>query len=159
MAAMTLATPYVVALLAGLLGLAVQQTRRLHLARRSSRWPSVEGELKRGAPMKAEGAVAPGRGRVTGHYWIERLRYTYTVAGRRYSGSVPSYLGAATRSVAGGPLPPDNPPRRTRVLVYYDPQDPGRAVLQPGPTPRLYVEAILAWAAVLIAVVVVAATA
>lgn len=76
----------------------------------SQRWPSTEGEIL----DAAERPASP-------------LRYRYTVRGQRYTGERVSFH----RRQPAAALSQHYPPGKS-VPVYYDPSDPGRAVLEPG---------------------------
>jgi len=131
-------------------------TLRLLLARRSADWPWVEGELRRSAPHHVEELVGLGRGTLTGHYWEARLRYQYIVNGQRYSGSDRTYVGPGTLAAAALRRWVPGIPRRSTVRVYYDPEAPQRAVLEPGARRSLYLDTVLAWLGVGVALLLAA---
>ena len=100
-------------------GSAVMGTRR---ASSTQAWPSVSGEILEADVVPRSGSGAPYR---------VALRYRYTVAGREYegtredaaSGEIHDTLDAA-RAHAMRCAP------GTPVEVYYDPREPGTAVLE-----------------------------
>lgn len=88
----------------------------LQPALRSLRWPAASGEITESDPVAG-------------------VRYTYTAAGRVYTGSRVSFhdsglfsgrLGAPTAQTPAGY------PAGMVVQVYYDPKAPDRSVLEPG---------------------------
>lgn len=67
--------------------------------------------------------------------WVARVVFTYEVNGRRYAADTPEWtiIGAGWGADAEGVVA--RYPRGARVPVRYDPANPHRAVLRPGPLP------------------------
>jgi hypothetical protein len=89
----------------------------LRKARTMSRWPTVAGRIS------STWSVLDG----------ERMRYDYEVAGRHYVGRRISWrVGGGTSTAEPTPqeLAEKYPPG-SNVAVYYDPQHPSTAVLEP----------------------------
>jgi hypothetical protein len=111
----------------GGLWLAAEQGYYLLYGVRSRQWPSTDGRI-----LEARAGALPNqlpRGR-----WYPgglRLAYEYTVGRERYVGSRSSWRGYWPRLGTAVRLALHYQAQR-KVRVWYDPNDPRRAVLQPG---------------------------
>lgn len=68
-----------------------------------------------------------------GDSYLPDVGYEYEVGGRRYTGSRYCYAEVGTNSKAWHKVAAARPPG-ARVTVWYNPADPGEAILHPGPT-------------------------
>lgn len=114
------------------IGLLQDRVRLLHDGINSLQWPTVTGTILEAEATRIAGAQAgPG--------WQVRVRYQYQVDDQEYSADRLRFsrqLGGRTQVQAGDELLPyvlGGP-----ILVYYDPNRPGRSVIVPGPDPRAW---------------------
>lgn len=130
----------------------VENTR---LARESSGWPTVEGEIVRSAVDKEVSTTSPGRGSVT---YRAVVHYRYRVADVDYAGERVALGEYATADPADAEAIVGRYPVGRRLPVHYRPGAPGTAVLEVGEhgAPWLYaalggvfvlVGLVLAWIA------------
>ena len=114
-----------VLILAGL-GLVAFMRRRHALVRASQAWPAVPGTVLESAVRRY------GRSVETRWRYYPAVRYRYEVEGRAYTGRRLYFdeMAWASRSSAAR-LAHKYPPGAT-VTVRYDPDDPARALLEPG---------------------------
>jgi hypothetical protein len=113
--------------LAGLLSIAYGIYLVL-LARKSAEWPKTEGTVTR---FKITQDGGPDESNLP----AAEVRYRYSVDDKQYSGDLVAFgtrnmhtnLGLVERLARAYP-------KGTRVQVAYDPENPGRAVLEPGAT-------------------------
>ncbi len=90
---------------------------------RSASWPTVEGVVLTSKLEMHEGNK--------GATYSARITYDYQVKGRHYDGRRLAFGAlASSTGYAQGIL--DRYPVGGKVRVYYDPRDPGEAVLEPG---------------------------
>lgn len=114
------------------IGLIQDRVRLLLVGQHSQQWPNVVGEV-----LDAESDQIAGS--QTGRSWMIRVRYRYQVDGREFESDRIAFsrqIGGRTRIQADDELQqyvPGGP-----VLVYFDPAQPDRAVLRPGPDRRAY---------------------
>lgn len=140
MKALLLSLLSTISVVLGLVGLGVLGWGfwRMRRASRSRAWPTVQGTLVSSTTASREAPPLPSRdgdaaaSRPPRTLYRPEVAYTYTVGGRSYTGTqlgldeveVSSERHAqahAARYVPGAP-----------VTVFHDPEDPSRAVLEPG---------------------------
>ena len=114
-------------------GLTVDGLRKWARARTSRGWPHVEGKV-----LSSKVAVSPhSKG---GSIYGPQIVYIYSVAGRAYVGKRVYYGHEAHTSVsqrgAERTVGRYRPEQKTRV--YYDRDDPGESVLEPGANEYVY---------------------
>ena len=96
-------------------------------ARRSTSWPRVEGTV-------SESYVSESYSRTNRRTsYRPNIYYTYSVGGTPY-GSYTIAFGLATSSSVAAEDAVRRYPRASAVQVYYDPDRPQVAVLEPGAT-------------------------
>lgn len=100
----------------------------LRLARSTLRWSATEGKVV-ASKVRVKHARTNDPGDLGSEMRVAAITYLYTVEGRQHQG----------RRVAPGPFPPSaracrRYPKGSSCRVYYDPQRPGRSVLEPGPS-------------------------
>ena len=115
----------VVLILAGI-GLVAFMRRRHALVRASRAWPVVPGTVLESEVRRYGHSVETGR------RYYPAVRYRYEVEGRSYVGKRLYFdeMAWSSRSSAAR-LAHKHPPGAT-VTVRYDPDDPARALLEPG---------------------------
>ena len=108
--------------------LSYSMNHTIRLDAQSREWPTADGTI-----VLAE--LSPRPGAPPDSWGDLRFRYTYSVAGTAYEGERISLFG--TKGVYGSPremqeaIVAKYPPGR-QVKVYYDPEDPRAALLEPG---------------------------
>ncbi len=106
------------------LSLALVLHRQVAAARR---WPATRGEIV-STTLPASREFGGSRG---GTKHGAQLVYTYTVAGRRYTGNRLAFGGRMSWWAPWQPQEQnENDPEGRAVQVYYDPHNPGEAVLE-----------------------------
>jgi Protein of unknown function (DUF3592) len=107
---------------AGLVGGIIQ----LHLSSRVRVWPVARGRIEERSvgPSTTTGASRPGR------YFEPRVRYSYTVEGKSYTGDRISPVKAAYDEDHAKRVADKLP---DAVDVRYNPRDPADAYLRPAP--------------------------
>ena len=105
--------------------LGVENTLR---ARASAAWPSVERAVIR-ATIARESIPGSSGASTT---WRPTVVYEYFVDATRHAGQRISYGEYATAERADAERVVDQYPKDTRVRVFYMPDDPRQAVLEPG---------------------------
>lgn len=98
------------------------------MARASAAWPSVEGAIIRATVARDSSADSSGASGT----WRPIVVYAYVVDAMRHEGQRISYGDYATAERADAESVIDKYPKDTRVRVYYMPDDPRQAVLEPG---------------------------
>lgn len=98
------------------------------MARASAAWPSVEGAIIRATVARDSSADSSGASGT----WRPIVVYAYVVDAMRHEGQRISYGEYATAERADAESVVDKNPKDTRVRVYYMPDDPRQAVLEPG---------------------------
>jgi len=103
----------------------------------SASWPSVKGrvivsQVKRGISSRGAGR---NRRRSTSH--TARIVYDYAVSGRKHIARRVSF-GATSAKASAARAMVRRYPKGAEVTVYYDPDDPDRAVLEPGTSSGTY---------------------
>lgn len=101
------------------------------LAQRSTSWPAADGVVLSSTIARPENDVMPGRG-TRGTTSAAKIRYAYQVNGVNYQNDTVRFgnvytndlFGTASATVKRHPPGP--------ATVYYDAQDPGVSVLEPG---------------------------
>ena len=88
-------------------------------ARQSLRWPTVEGRVDRAEAASDSDDLLP------------LIEFSYTVSGTRYQNTL-AFPGGTTPTPEFTRLYLDRYPAGSTVTVHYDPQQPGRATLEPG---------------------------
>jgi hypothetical protein len=103
-------------------------------AQRSLSWPSVDGEIAHSAVLY-QSETSPGQG--SSNTFKADISYRYKVAGRSYSSSKIALLDVASSSSRRADDLVGRYPDKSKVEVYYDPANPGEAVLEPGASSAL----------------------
>jgi len=101
-------------------------------ARRSLRWPHVEGVVEE-TWVRIERDATRDPGDPQQAFYYPCVRYRYQVNGQTYTGErihAGATEGWPTRGAAEEVLQPY--PQGTTVRVYYDPRNPAEALLEPG---------------------------
>jgi hypothetical protein len=102
----------------------------------SADWPAVPATILSSTVVEKENYG--GRGGSTSKCFEAELRYEYKIRSQSYSGWRVSYHGAPCKGGKRGRRLAeelrDTYPTGTLTKAYYNPQDPGRACLQPGKT-------------------------
>jgi len=93
--------------------------KKVRLSRASTAWPSVHGIVTASERTKLAWRTQP------------RVTYSYEVAGKAYSSSKVTFADAVPASETEPTL--SRFPVQAPVTVHYQPEDPGVAVLEPGP--------------------------
>lgn len=97
----------------------------------SRSWPAVVGVMKASAAVAKPIIVDPRRGAVGTHVVV--LRYEFSLKGRTYSGTRQSLDDVGIiKSAELAQREADALPAGRPVQIFYDPNDPGRSLLQPG---------------------------
>jgi hypothetical protein len=124
-----------VLLIVGLLILALGIPGACHITRKYRRkadattsWPNTKGVIL-SSKVKEPPRSSSGSGRTQATH-VPRIRYTYTVNGRKYEGSRHT-IGHVKGKTASEELVARFPKGKI-VTVYYDPKDPSQAVLVRG---------------------------
>jgi len=101
-------------------------------ARNSNNWPSVEGEI-------VSSSIGTRKGGEGGIYYEPLITYSYNVEGRDYQGNR-VFIGHDLAYDFGKKWTEEkvsNYPIGTNMAVYYDPDSPELAVLEPGMNPQI----------------------
>lgn len=124
-------------------GLVVDAVTTATKGTRSQSWPKVSGRiLSSGVRVLSGAGGGQEGGGVPSVLAGPDLSYEYEVEGQRYTGSVVSFAG--TRPTFGGANEiAELYPAGASVTVWYDPEDPECAVLEPGAGNVPYVQMIL----------------
>ena len=110
------------------LGMVGQHARGLVRALRARRWQPTDGVV---LSSRAEGLPTTVLARGGPRTAVPRVRYKYSVAGRRYRGEVVSFFGFGYDEAIETASQLE---RGHRVRVWFDPRNPASAVLDRGPT-------------------------
>jgi hypothetical protein len=94
-------------------------TWAIRRGRASRNWPSTPGVISRSAIFSSEGS----------HNLV--IEFSYSVGGREYRSQQIRYFGLP-RTHRGLVELVERYPEGKEVVVYFDPQKPSRAVLEPG---------------------------
>ncbi len=100
-------------------------------AKASMSWPAVNGVVDRSD-------IVEGSGRRGNRTYKAEINYSYIVDGQRYHGNKCTTLETRWTSPAGAARVQSQYPVGAAVDVFYDPQDPARAVLEPGVTVSIW---------------------
>lgn len=98
----------------------------------SSSWPRASATILLSAVVQEERTRSNGRRRQPTRYHVDvaRLQYVYSVAGRRYHGERYQIRGTPQGEAAHAVV--SRHPPGSRTDVFYDPQQPGYALLRAG---------------------------
>jgi hypothetical protein len=109
--------------------------RIMVLGIKSKKWPSIEGVI---VASRFEKVKRSGTGLLFNAY-VCTIIYEYTLTGRTYANDLISFgdltlrvLNRGLRDKRGADKIVTIYPEGKRVSVYYDPQNPGQAILKPG---------------------------
>ncbi len=100
---------------------------------RSAKWRTTQGRIV-ASDVRSEGYAVTGEvegGATEMQIWRPRVRYEYEVDRRVYVGSRVSF-GGWRPTWGGAEEVADSYPAGSTCTVYYDPDDPGNSVLEPG---------------------------
>ena len=111
------------------IGIVVYGLWNLQRAGRSADWPAVRGVITSSTIRRLPSG---GKGRSRSSNYKARIEYEYTVDGVALSGDRVSFEDASRNSGGQARAIAGRYPVGTEVAVYYDPDDPATAVLQPG---------------------------
>jgi hypothetical protein len=93
----------------------------------SARWPTASGKVLSSIAEPHASRAADGRSAV----WSPVVEYSYRVAGRDYHGSRIAFGGDVAGSRDFAQAIADRYPAGHQVIVHFDPDNPGVAVLEP----------------------------
>jgi hypothetical protein len=96
----------------------------------SKKWPSAEGKVTSSYVQKQVRSIKDGSKKPT---YYPKIRYQYSVGGKSYTGERISFSGGEggeEKSEAQAVV--DRYLSGQKVIVYYDPKNPERAVLEKG---------------------------
>ncbi|MBP7775634.1 MAG: DUF3592 domain-containing protein [Acidobacteria bacterium] len=99
-------------------------------ARASLSWPTVEGVILRASVVRE--LTSSSGGSAAGTLWRPVVAYEYVVGGTRSEGERIAFGEYATGESADAEAVVARYPAGASVEVHYDPEVPGRAVLEPG---------------------------
>ena len=116
--------------------LTIQGNNEVNLAKRSADWPAVDGVI---VESEQESYYRRSR-RSSGYVHIAKVTYSYTVDGQIYQTYPVSIGEPRVESIdqKNVQLVLDKYPLGKEVKVYYDPENPETAVLEPGVTQQNY---------------------
>lgn len=100
-------------------------------ARASTSWPSVDGTVIR-AGIDRERSQATPSSTAQSITWRPVIVYEYVVDAVRYEGGRISFGAYATSDRGDAEAVLSRYPTGARVPVYFNPDDPGQAVIEPG---------------------------
>jgi hypothetical protein len=109
--------------------LAVWGGRQVFEAYNSKNWPTTEGTITSSYVHKREGSPSDKNKQPTYHV---KINYEYTVDGTRYTGERIRFTDNADRGRDKAKGLADEYFADQTVTVYYNPEDPGIAILKPG---------------------------
>jgi hypothetical protein len=104
---------------------------RYDIGKKSADWPSTAGKI---TYSRSESRRVDKQTR-----YSPTVKYTYQAAGRRYVGSRISASDMHQKSLSGADKILRKYPTGGRVTVYYNPDDPAVAVLEPGMPKNVFV--------------------
>jgi hypothetical protein len=115
----------------------------LDKARQTTTWPTVEGKIESSAVTQHQDNSNPDS---SGTLYSANVRYSYAVNGRTYQSST-IWSGTHYSSSSSGEqqqIVARYPPGKA-VPVYYDPEHPEEAVLEPGVFFTSYILYVAGW--------------
>jgi len=130
----------------------------LDQAKASAAWPSVDGVVER-SEVTTSRATTHSRNRRRETMYSPEVVYRYNVNGEDLRASTVAFgadFSSNSASVARAVI--DRYPVNKPVQVYYDPEIPGNAVLEPGITWKAYVVFGIGWVFLGASVLVLAST-
>ena len=96
----------------------------------SKKWPSVEGKITSSYVQKQMRSVKDSSKKPT---YYAKVRYQYEVSGKIYTGDRISFSGGeGGEKKSESQAVVDHYPSGQKVIVYYDPKHPDKAVLERG---------------------------
>jgi len=96
----------------------------------SKKWPVAEGKVASSYVQKQVRSIKDSSKKPT---YYPKVRYEYPVGGNRYAGERISFSGGeGGEKKSEAEAVAERYPSGQKVMVYYDPNDPARAVLQRG---------------------------
>ncbi|MCK4538713.1 MAG: DUF3592 domain-containing protein [Candidatus Krumholzibacteria bacterium] len=104
--------------------------RRYNIGKESGNWPTVKG--------KVTYTHADSRRVNSKQEYQATVKYTYTVDGKSYTGKRITASDVYQKSLSGANDIIDKYPVGGEVSVYYDPADPGTALLDAGMKKNVY---------------------
>lgn len=113
-------------------GLTVWGWSILQNARTSMTWPTAEGVITESEVTKSEDAEG-------GDSYKPEIAYQYTVENQRHESYTIKYGENSYGSRGRAQTVADTYPVGRQVIVYYDPEQPGRSVLEPGVSSGSYI--------------------
>jgi hypothetical protein len=124
--------------------------KSLELARASTGWPTTPGQIVSSRVIEHRQTNEDGDPHTS--YWVQ-VRYAYMVNGISYSSErVNLGVGGGGDSPAGAQRVVSRYPAGSRATVYYDPQNPQEALLEPGEGMAVWLPLWMAGGALLAAV-------
>lgn len=108
------------------------EAREWRYQRGSMDWPTSKGKILHSEVFKGQTSSKSGSSRTFTEY-SPNLSYSYTVSGKRYEGRVFSFDSSWGRASTPGMAEDvvNKYPVGRKVKVFYDPNNPAVAVLQP----------------------------
>ncbi|WP_164021548.1 DUF3592 domain-containing protein [Pyxidicoccus trucidator] len=122
------------------LGVLVWGLRRMQQIARTADWPTTEGTIRSStvtsrevAPINAETSYDDDAPKPAPQIlYRPEVEYTYTVDGQSYTGTSLGKDVVEVSSKQHAQAHAARYPRGTPAKVFYDPEDPSQAVLEPG---------------------------
>jgi len=129
-----------------LLGLGVSYFgyRLIRKARASAEWPAAQGKIESSTVDVEREREEDSDGDI--HYetkYIPNIVYQYQVDGMDFMGDKISFGGTSNSNQTWAYKMRDQYPEGSEVAVYYDPENPQDAVLQPGAKGSTYIIFVL----------------
>lgn len=126
------------------LGMSFFGYRLIRKAQASAEWPTANGTIKSSTVDVERERERDSEGDI--HYetkYIPNIVYQYQVEGMDYIGERVSFGGTSSSNQARAYKLTHQYPEGAEVTVYFNPEDPHDAVLQPGTTWTTYVVLVM----------------
>jgi uncharacterized protein DUF3592 len=107
-------------------------------AKASADWPSIQGAVTSSDVETRRETTGTGSEARTKIKYAPIVHYSYEVDGREHAASRISYGGFTSSSSRSARRVVNRYPVGAEVAIYYDPGDPGTAVLEPGASWTIY---------------------
>ena len=102
--------------------------RSIIMGAASSKWPSIEGTVKKCEPVRSSSMKKNS----TAVVYHAKVYYAFSIDGRTYTGNRYSYGEPTQGSYSSAERARRQFPEGDAIKVYYDPDDPRESVLQAG---------------------------
>lgn len=126
------------------LGVSYYGYRLIRKARASAQWPAVQGKIESSTVDVEREREEDSDGDI--HYerkYIPNIVYQYQVDGMDFMGDQISFGSTSSSSQGWAYKMRDQYPEGAEVAVYYDPENPQEAVLQPGAKGATYIVMVI----------------